>query len=171
MARTIRRRASELAALCGFAIIASWPAATIRADPAQDSVGEVEIRDAVAEPAGRGGFTNVSLRLENSGARTVRVTRVATVDGEPGEFRFHGNRPHGSGATGPRLAPASPGLTIPPGEEARLDSHHLHLAIGPLKRDLREGDTLEITFTFDNGITTTVPVHVHKEAPSKQPSR
>ena len=170
MARTVSRRASELAAVCGLAIVASWPATTVRADPAQDSVGVVEIRDAVAEPASRGGFTNVSLRLENSGPTTVRVTRVATADGELGEFQFHGNRPHGSGPAGPRLAPTSPVLPIPSDEEAPLDSHHLHLAIGPLKRDLREGDTLEITFTFDNGITTTIPVHVHKQSPRKEQS-
>lgn len=170
MARTIGERASELATVCALLVVASWPATTVRADPAQDSLGEIDIRDAVAEPAARGSFVNVSFRLENSGARTVRVTRVVTSDGEPGEFQFHGNRPHGSGATAPRLAPMSPGLPIPPDEETRLDSHHLHLAVGPLKRDLREGDTLEITFTFDDGVATTIPVHVHKTS-SKQLSQ
>lgn len=174
-----RLRRAAIALLSGFLFVASGPTLVVRADPSNDSLGEVAIVEVIAQPAKRGSFARLSLRFDSSGTSSTRVVRVETAQGELGEFWFHGGRTHadnspaGPGAApGPLLAPTSPTLPLAPHEEVRLDTHHLHLMLGPLKRDLREGDLIEVTFFFEGGWSTTIPVHVHERAQTtgKRPS-
>lgn len=133
------------------------------ADPISDSVGEVLVLDAVTEPAPKGSYASVSLRIENGGMSPVTVIQVETAQGEPGEFRFHGSQPHPHAASAKSARPSMVlrNISIAPGEEVALDTHHLHLFVGPLKRDLRNGDVLELTFVFEGGWSVALPVHVH----------
>ena len=159
---------AAVTALLGLFLTVSVPAPPAWTDPISDNLGNMALKDATAEPAKKGEFANLILRIENAGVTSARVVRVETAEGERGEFRFHGDQSHShdrsekSPAEGPRLAPSSTALPLAPDEEARLDTHHIHLVVGPLKRDLKEGDIIEVTFTFDEGWSTTIPVHVHR---------
>ena len=115
-----------------------------------DESGEISIEVAAVELAREGSFAGLHLVIENSGERTVRVMRVSTDLGELGGFDVHS----GSGSV------HSDGFSIGPGEKLTFGKTGRQLRIGPLKRDLREGDVVKLTFTFDRW-STTLPVHVH----------
>ena len=51
-------------------------------------------------------------------------------------------------------------FSLGPGEQASFNNGRFRLMLGPLRRDLTEGDVIEVTFAFDQG-STVVPVHVH----------
>lgn len=125
-----------------------------KADVITDVAGEVSIADLGIEPASKGAFAAVSFRLENAGSSRIRVARVETDLGERGAFDVH------AGSVG---SVHSDGFSLGPGEEVSFDGQSTRLLLGPLKRDLAEGDVVDVTFTFDMW-STTIPAHVH--APS-----
>lgn len=128
----------------------------VRADRISDATGDIAIIDAAIEPAKRGAYTNVYVRIENGGSKTVTLKSVETKLGERGAFDAHA----GSGSF------HSDSFSFGPGEQVSFDGARFRLTVGPLKRDLNEGDVVEITFTF-GAFAMLVPVHVHAD-PARQ---
>lgn len=125
------------------------------ADKISDASGDISIIDAAAEPAARGTYTNIHVQLENSGSKSVTLRSVETKLSEQGAFDIHA----GPGSTLHQSA-----FTLGAGEQARFANGSFRLTLGPLRRDLKEGDVVEVTFTFDTW-STAVPVHVHEVSP------
>lgn len=123
------------------------------ADRISDASGEISIESAALLPAPKGAYADLLFTMENGGATTVRVVKVTTELGEPGEFDVNA----GSGSV------HSDGFSLGAAEKVSFSDKGGRLRTGPLKRDLREGDVVKLTFTFDRS-SATVPVHVHKEA-------
>ena len=128
-------------------LIAAAPAA---ADNITDVVGDIAIADTAIEPALRGAYADVRFRIENNGTTKIRLTSVETQLGERGVFDVHA----GSGSV------HSDGFSLGAGEQAKFDKGGARLTLGPLKQDLKEGEIVELTFTFDRW-STVIPVHVH----------
>lgn len=124
-------------------------------DGVSDEAGDITIIDATVDPARRGAYTNVHGRLENRGQQAVTLRSVETPLGERGSFDLHAGR--SSIHTG--------FLGIGGGEQVNFDDERFQLVLGPLQRDLNEGDMVEVTLTFD-AFAMRVPIHVH--APQAQ---
>lgn len=135
-------------------LLASGP---VRADRISDASGDVAIIDAAIEPARRGAYTNIHVRIENSGPKTVTLRTVETKLGERGAFDVHA----GSGSM-----LHSDSFSFGPGDQVSFDSGRFRLTLGPLKRDLKEADVVEVTFVFDTW-SSVVPVHVHADPAQK----
>lgn len=130
-----------------------------RADRISDATGDIAIIDAAIEPAKRGAYTNVHLRIENSGPKTVTLKSVETKLGERGAFDVHAR----SGSF------HSDSFSFGPGEQVSFGDSGFRLIVGRLQRDLIEGDVVEVTFAFDTS-SVVVPVHVHAD-PARQNKR
>ncbi|WP_262032563.1 copper chaperone PCu(A)C [Microvirga sp. Mcv34] len=131
-------------------ILAGAASHPVAADKISDIAGEIAIVDTAIEPAARGSYTDVVFRLENKSSTKIRMTRVETKLGERGAFDVHA----GSGSI------HSDGFSLGAGEWATFNKDNLRLKLGPLDRELKEGEVVELTFTFDRW-STVVPVHVH----------
>lgn len=131
----------------------------VRADRISDATGDIAIIDAAIEPAKRGAYTNVYVRIENGGSKTVTLKSVETKLGERGAFDVHA----GSGSF------HSDSFSFGPGEQVSFDDSRFRLILGRLQRDLIEGDVVEVTFAFDTS-SVVVPVHVHAD-PARQNKR
>lgn len=121
-----------------------------RADRISDVSGEISITDATVEPARRGAYTNIHAQVGNGGPKTVTLKSVETKLGERGAFDIHA----GLGSV------HNDSLSLSSGEQASFDDGRFRLTLGPLQRDLNEGDVVEITFTFGT-FEMLVPAHVH----------
>ena len=132
---------------------------TARADKISDATGDLAIIDAAIEPAKRGAYTNVYVRIENGGSKTVTLKSVETKLGERGAFDIHAR----SGSF------HSDSFSFGPGEQASFGDSGFRLILGKLQRDLIEGDVVEVTFAFDTS-SVVVPVHVHAD-PARQNKR
>ncbi|GJD98761.1 copper chaperone PCu(A)C [Methylobacterium isbiliense] len=139
-----------------LALVATNPA---RADKISDATGDIAIIDAAIEPAKRGAYTNVYVRIENGGSKTVTLKSVETKLGERGAFDAHA----GSGSF------HSDSFSFGPGEQVSFDDSRFRLVLGRLQRDLIEGDVVEVTFAFDTS-SVVVPVHAHAD-PARQNKR
>jgi copper(I)-binding protein len=137
----------------GFLAVLLFPLAS---HPAQatggvsDEAGDITIIDATIDPARRGASTHVRGHVENRGSRTVTLQSIETTMGERGSFDLHAGR--GS------IHTAS--LSIGAGEQVSFDDDRFRLALGPLLRDLSEGDVVEIKLTFHT-FELRVSIHVH----------
>lgn len=155
---SIRRMPKRFALLwsAGLAIAVALPLAAAVAEGITEITGDISILDAAVEPARSGATTDIRVTFENKGSRRVRVVCVETASGEQGTFDLHAR----SGSI------HSGGFTLEPGEQTVFDGDRARLLLGPLKRDLNEGDVVELTFRFDFW-SATVPAHVHAGGPSK----
>ena len=152
--RTAWLRAVGLSA----ALLGSMAIEPVKADRISDETGDIAIIDAAVDPAKRGAYTNLHLRIENSGPKTVTLKSVETKLGERGSFDVHAGR----GSV------HSDSFSLGSGEQLSFDDGRFRLTLGPLKRDLNEGDVVEVTFTFDS-FAMIVPVHVHRDlTPAKR---
>lgn len=136
----------------GLAVALAWAlgSSPAGADRITEIAGDISIVDAAVEPARSGGTTDIRVTFENKGSQRARVVCVETTSGERGTFDFHA----GSGSV------HSSGFTLEPGELTVFDGNRARLLLGPLKRDLKEGDVVELTFRFDFW-SATIPTHVH----------
>ena len=85
--------------------------------------------DAAIEPAKRGAYTNVYVRIENGGSKTVTLKSVETKLGERGAFDIHAR----SGSF------HSDSFSFGPGEQVSFGDSGFRLIVGRLQRDLIEG--------------------------------
>lgn len=125
-AKTAIGSALGIAAFGGLGFLVLWPCPSSAHDEAAQ-IGDVAIDQVAAMSARAGETTRVTFSIENSGFERVTITGIRLPTGEPSRVvGFYGTS-H-SGEIG--------GLSVAPGETARLDGKNAWIEVGPLKQDL-----------------------------------
>lgn len=120
----------------------------------------VEVRDAwVRVPLGARTVTAAYAVVENHGATPLAITAVSSPvagKGELHEMKMIGQKMEMSPVTR---------VPMPAQGKAELRPGGFHVMLFDLKRPLRDGETVDLTLTFDNGTSATVVAMVRSEAP------
>lgn len=136
--------------LIAVALIAGLPAA--RADTPLDVGSNILIEAATAIPARQGEFSCIRFRIVNDSTAAFHIIGIDTPLAQEARLVAHIDQ-------GEYRVLDSIGVAA--GETLDLSTSHLWYEVGPIVRDLRAGETFDITLKFVEG-QLTVPVHVHR---------
>jgi copper(I)-binding protein len=152
-ARMITRLFIILALSVGFgtSITSSWAA---DAKAAADSVSFVDAYIRLAPPSAPAAGAFMVIR--NTGNK---ATAIVKADNPVSKFTELHTHLHEDGVMKMRPVKSIP---VPAGGEAVLQPGGLHIMMIDLKSPLKEGDTVPLTFTFDDGSTKQVAVPIKK---------
>jgi copper(I)-binding protein len=95
------------------------------------------------------------LRITNTGSEPDRLTGATmplSRRGEVHEMAMHNGVMH--------MSPLAQGLAIPPGKTIELKPGGFHLMFLDLKGALKQGETVDVTLTFEKAGSVTVPFPV-----------
>lgn len=121
-----------------------------RADDESAVAGDVSIEEVAASPARAGGMTRVTFTVENQGTERVTVTGLKLPSGEPSRV---------VGFLGTSHSTNIGGVTVGPGEMARLGAKTAWIEVGPLKSDLLAGTVVAGSLLLGR-FETPISVHV-----------
>lgn len=120
--------------------------------------GDVSIIDAWARPANLGDNGAIYLKINNPGPQTDSLLEVQTDVAAQAEL--HKSEMDDQGVMSMHHQNH---IDIPPDSQVELAPGGLHVMLLNLKRDLHLGDTIQVTFKFQNSDEITL------EIPIKQP--
>lgn len=122
--------------------------------------------DEAGTPAANTGNGLVYLTITNTGAETDTLVSASTD--AAGRVTMHKSMMMGEMM---HMEEEPGGFAIEPGTPLVLEQGGSHLMLENLRRDLRIGDTFEVTLRFERAGDVTIPVAVGVEAPEGDPIR
>jgi periplasmic copper chaperone A len=125
--------------------------------------GGVEVRDAWVRPAAQGRNGAVYFALENHSSQTQELIGVASDIADAVEI--HESKMSGDVMEMHQLESVS----LAPGTEVKFEPGGLHMMLIGLKKELKNGDEIDITLQFKNLEDLLVPIPV-RDAPSHEGS-
>jgi len=148
-----------LKALCGIAaFVASLclGAAMAQPTPAPTRAGALQIEAPWLRATPGGAKVGAGyLRITNTGAEADRLTGASmplSARGEVHEMTMQNGVMH--------MAAVGGGLLIPPGKTVELKPGGFHLMFLDLKGSLKEGQSVDVTLTFEKAGSVTIPFPV-----------
>lgn len=144
------------------------PAAEQPAGPAAEATASVTVEGAWARPAktdaAMGATSAIYFTLRNAGTADDALV-AAKADAVAGKAEVHETVMDASGAM--KMQPA-PRVAVPAGGTVEFKPGGLHVMLMEIKKDLAEGDTFQVTLTFEKSGEKTVDVTV-KQQPATDP--
>ncbi len=123
--------------------------------PATTAGGPLTIRDAWARAGVAGGNTAVYMNIVNGRVAADTLLSVATDAAQ--QVGIHETSTDASGMTGMHMVPSLP---IAGGATVALAPGGYHIMLEGLKADLKAGDSITVTLTFQNAGVVTVTAEV-----------
>lgn len=137
-----------------FAAFLMWVGSS-SADEPLEMTNDVRIEAATATPARRGGSTKIRFVLINDSASRLHLARLTSPIAQEVSLLAR---------TSPTQTAKIESIGISSGERLDLTTSHLWYEAFPLGRDLKLGETIDVTLNFVTW-ELTVPVHVHASGP------
>ena len=148
-----------LKAFCGIAAFAAFlfiGAAMAQPGPAPIKAGALQIEAPWLRATPGGAKVGAGyLRITNTGSEADRLTGASmplAARGEVHEMTMQNGVMH--------MAALAQGLAIPPGKTVELKPGGFHLMFLDLKGPLKQGDTVDVTLTFEKAGSVAVPFPV-----------
>ena len=118
--------------------------------------GEVTIIDAWARPANQGDNSAIYFKINNPGPRIDSLLEVQTDVAAQAEL--HESEMDDQGVMSMHHQNQ---IDIPPDSQVEFAPGGLHVMLLDLKQDLRVGDTIQVSFKFQNSdeITLNIPIN------------
>ena len=124
---------------------------------AAGAADQITVNDAYIRLAPPGAMaTGAYMTLRNAGPREVRIVKAASTVSRITELHTHLNE---GGVMKMRQVKD---ISVPAGGETVLRPGGLHVMLIDLKAPMKEGDTVPLTLTFDDGSTKKVDAKVVK---------
>lgn len=144
------------------------PAAEQPAAPAAEAAASVTVEGAWARPAktdaAMGATSAIYFTLHNAGTADDALVG-AKAEAVAGKTEVHETVMDASGAM--KMQPA-PRVAVPAGGAVEFKPGGLHVMLMDLKKDLAEGDTFQVTLTFEKSGEKTVDVTVKAQPATDQ---
>lgn len=124
----------------------------------QESIGSIIIHHpwARASATSQAKTGAVYLKLENQGTSEVTLTGASTAVAKKAELHTHIMSDNGI----MQMRPVEGGIPVSSKEKVELKPGGLHIMLMGLPAPLFEGEVFDITLTFSDGSSGTVPVEV-----------
>jgi len=142
--------ARGLAALLALAL--AFPAAASTPDAAPITVKDARVRLLPPSAPNTGAF----MVIENRGEADVKLVKADNPVSKATELHTHIDD------NGVKKMRQVPFIAVPAGGQAVLAPGGLHVMLIGLERPLRDGETIPLTLTFDDGTVLTVEAPVRK---------
>lgn len=127
------------------------------------SADQVEVREPYVRLAPPNSMaTGAFMVIHNKGAAAVRLVKADNPASKVTELHTHIND---NGVMKMRPVPA---IDVPAGGNAELKPGGLHVMLIDLKAPMKEGDSVPLTLTFEDGSTKKVDAPVVKAMPAMQ---
>lgn len=150
--QAIRARQTLRVFLLVIPLIAIAGISAVRADIPLELGNDIRIEAAVATPTKKGELSRLRFRIVNGSTAAIHVTGIDTPVAQGAKLVAR---------IGETETTSLESIGVPAGEILDLTTSHLWYEIGPVMRDLRVGETFEMTLSFV-GWQLVVPVHVHR---------
>ncbi len=137
-----------------FAAFLMW-AGPSSADEPLEMTNDVMIETATATPARRGGSTKIRFVLINDSSSRLHLAKLTSPVAREVSLLAR---------TSPTQTAKIESIGISSGERLDLTTSHLWYEAFPVSRELKLGETIDVTFNFVTW-ELTVPVHVHAPGP------
>lgn len=132
----------------------SWTGSS-SADEALEVSNDVRIEAATATPARRGGSTKIHFVLINDSSSRLHLSKLTSPIARKISLLAR---------TSPTQTAEIGSIGVSSGERLDLTTSHLWYEALPVSRDLKLGETIDVTLNFVTW-ELTVPVHVHASGP------
>ena len=150
--QVMRARQTLPAFLLLISLVSIAGLSAVQADIPLELGNDIRVEAAIATPTKKGEFSRLRFRIVNGSTAAIHVTGIDTPVAQGAKLVAR---------IGESETTSLDSIGVPAGEILDLTTSHLWYEIGPVMRDLRVGETFEMTLSFV-GWQLAVPVHVHR---------